>query len=147
MKSDWKKVEVTQDGAALESKIDGGYIYFDAVPNAGKIVVKNADAPAPESSSSAEPESSSSSEAVESSSSVTALPIQAFDDRHTSAYVDASGYITVQNAQGLNITVFNSLGNVVRSTKGIGCEQKVFSGAKGMYVVKIGNQAKIVNIK
>ena len=58
-----------------------------------------------------------------------------------------SGYITVQNAQGLNITVFNSLGNVVRSTKGIGCEQKVYTGAKGMYVVKIGNQAKIINIK
>ena len=148
VKSDWKKVEVTQDGAALESKIDGGYIYFDAVPNAGKIVVKNADAPAPESSSSAEPESSSSSETVESSSSSTAaLPIQAFDDRHTSAYVDASGYITVQNAQGLNITVFNSLGNVVRSTKGIGCEQKVFSGAKGMYVVKVGSKAWTLNIK
>ena len=148
VKSDWKKVEVTQDGATLESKIDGGYIYFDAVPNAGKIVVKNADAPAPESSSSAEPESSSSSAIEESSSSGTsAIHSVAFDDRHTSAYVDASGYITVQNAQGLNITVFNSLGNVVRSTKGIGCEQKVYTGAKGMYVVKIGNQAKIVNIK
>ena len=148
VKSDWKKVEVTQDGATLESKIDGGYIYFDAVPNAGKIVVKNADAPAPESSSSAEPESSSSSAIEESSSSGTsAIHSVALDDRHTSAYVDASGYITVQNAQGLNITVFNSLGNVVRSTKGIGCEQKVYTGAKGMYVVKIGNQAKIVNIK
>ena len=33
------------------------------------------------------------------------------------------------------------------SGKGIGCEQKVYTGAKGMYVVKIGNQAKIVNIK
>ena len=148
VKSDWKKVEVTQDGATLESKIDGGYIYFDAVPNAGKIVVKNADAPAPESSSSAKPESSSSSAIEESSSSGTsAIHSVALDDRHTSAYVDASGYITVQNAQGLNITVFNSLGNVVRSTKGIGCEQKVYTGAKGMYVVKIGNQAKIVNIK
>ena len=148
VKSDWKKVEVTQDGATLESKIDGGYIYFDAVPNAGKIVVKNADAPAPESSSSAEPESSSSSAIEESSSSGTsAIHSVALDDHHTSAYVDASGYITVQNAQGLNITVFNSLGNVVRSTKGIGCEQKVYTGAKGMYVVKIGNQAKIVNIK
>ena len=148
VKSDWKKVEVTQDGATLESKIDGGYIYFDAVPNAGKIVVKNADAPAPESSSSAEPESSSSSAIEESSSSGTsAIHSVALDDRHTSAYVDASGYITVQNAQGLNITVFNSLGNVVRTTKGLGCEQKVYTGAKGMYVVKIGNQAKIVNIK
>ncbi|OWV20614.1 polysaccharide deacetylase [Fibrobacter sp. UWB2] len=146
VKSDWKKVEVTQDGAKLESKVDGGYIYFDAVPNAGKIVVKNADA-APESSSSAEPPQSSSSEVAGSSSSTTALPTQAFDGRHLAAYVDASGYITVQGAQGLSITVFNSLGNVVRTTKGLGFEQKVYTGAKGMYVVRIGNKAKAVNIK
>ena len=146
VKSDWKKVEVTQDGAKLESKVDGGYIYFDAVPNAGKIVVKNADA-APESSSSAEPPQSSSSEVAGSSSSTTALPMQAFDGRHLAAYVDASGYIVVQGAQGMNITVFNSLGNVVRTTKGLGFEQKVYTGAKGMYVVRIGNQAKAVNIK
>jgi len=150
VKTDWSKVEVTQGDAKLESKVDGGYVYFDAVPNAGKIVVKNADAAAPESSSSAEPPaSSSSSEIAESSSSEgpIALHQPAFDGRHIAAYVDASGYITVQNAQGLNITVFNSLGNVVRTTKGIGCEQKVFSGAKGMYVVKIGNKAWSLNIK
>ena len=41
VKSDWNKVEVTQAGAELENKIDGGYIYFDAVPNAGAIVVRN----------------------------------------------------------------------------------------------------------
>jgi hypothetical protein len=41
VKSDWNKVEVTQDGAQLQNKIDGGYIYFDAVPNAGDIVVRN----------------------------------------------------------------------------------------------------------
>ena len=62
-------------------------------------------------------------------------------------YVDASGYITVQNAQGLNITVFNSLGHVVRTTKGIGCLQKVYSGAKGVYIVRIGNKAKTVSIR
>ena len=146
VKSDWKKVEVTQDGAKLESKVDGGYIYFDAVPNAGKIVVKNADA-APESSSSAEPPQSSSSEVAGSSSSTTALPMQAFDGRHLAAYVDASGYIVVQGAQGMNITVFNSLGNVVRTTKGLGFEQKVYTGAKGVYVVKIGNKAWSLKIK
>ena len=145
VKSDWKKVEVTQGDAKLESKVDGGYVYFDAVPNAGKIVVKNADAAAPESSSSA-PESSS-SEAELSSSSTTGLIEQAFDGRHLAAYVDASGYITVQNAQGLNITVFNSLGNIIRTTKGIGCEQKVYTGAKGVYVVKIGNRAWSLKIK
>ena len=145
VKTDWTKVEVTQGDAKLESKVDGGYVYFDAVPNAGKIVVKNADAAAPESSSSA-PESSS-SEAELSSSSTTGLIEQAFDGRHLAAYVDASGYITVQNAQGLNITVFNSLGNIIRTTKGIGCEQKVYTGAKGVYVVKIGNRAWSLKIK
>ena len=148
VKSDWSKAEVTQGDAKLESKIDGGYIYFDAVPNAGKIVVKNGNASAPESSSSAEPPKSSSSVNPESSSSGTdALPMQAFDGRHIAAYVDNNGYITVQNAQGLNITVFNSLGNVVRTTKGIGLLQKVYTGAKGMYVVKIGNKAWALNIK
>ena len=148
VKSDWTKVEVTQGEAKLESKVDGGYVYFDAVPNAGKIVVKNANASAPESSSSAEPPQSSSSEVASSSSNGTiALPTQALDGRHLVAYVDASGYITVQNAQGLNITVFNSLGNVVRTTKGLGLEQKVYSGAKGVYVVKIGNRAWSLKIK
>lgn len=150
VKTDWTKVEVTQSDAKLESKVDGGYVYFDAVPNAGKIVVKNANAAAPESSSSAEPPASSSSSEIaefSSSSGTIALPTQAFDGRHLAAYVDASGYITVQNAQGLSITVFNSLGNVVRTTKGIGLVQKVYTGAKGMYIVKIGNKAKAVNIK
>ena len=58
VKTDWTNVEVTQDNAKLESKVDGGYVYFDAVPNAGNIVVKNA--AAIESSSSSEIESSSS---------------------------------------------------------------------------------------
>ena len=154
VKSDWKKVEVKQGDAKLESKVDGGYIYFDAVPNGGDILVKNADAATQESSSSAKPPKSSSS-AQESSSSVAessssggdAIPVQVFEDRHVSAFVDHSGYITVQNAQGLSITVFNSLGNVVRTTKGIGCEQKVYTGAKGMYIVKIGNKALSVKIK
>ena len=146
VKSDWEKVEVTQGDASLESKVDGGYIYFDAVPNAGTIIVKNANAVKPESSSSAEPPASSSS-VEEPSSSTTALPVEAFVDSHIATFVDNNGYITVQNAQGLNITVFNSLGSIVRTTKGIGCEQKIYKGAKGMYVVKIGNKAWSVNIK
>jgi len=44
VKSDWSKVEVTQNGTKLDSKIESGYIYFDAVPNAGKIVVSNGNA-------------------------------------------------------------------------------------------------------
>ena len=159
VKYDGSKAEVKQGDAKLESKIDGGYVYFDAVPNAGDIVISGGDAPKPESSSS-QPESSSavassSSQAPASSaatvpassSSTDALPMQAFDSRGLAAYVDNNGYITVQNAQGLNITVFNSLGSVVRTTKGIGCLQKVYTGAKGMYVVKVGNKAWSVNIK
>ena len=162
VKFDGSKAEVKQGDAKLESKIDGGYIYFDAVPNAGDIVISGGDAPKPESSSSVEATSSSATEASSSSrshhhsssstepglsSATEALPMQAIDGRHLVAYVDASGYITVQNAQGLNITVFNSLGNVVRTTKGIGMLQKVYTGAKGMYVVKIGNRAWTMNIK
>ena len=87
VKTDWTKVEVTQGEAKLESKVDGGYVYFDAVPNAGTIIVKNANAAAPESSSSAEPPaSSSSSEVVSSSSNGTiALPTQSLDGRHLAA--------------------------------------------------------------
>lgn len=51
-----------------------------------------------------------------------------------------NGYITVQNAQGMNITVTNSLGKVVRNTRGLGCSQKVFSGAKGVYLIKVGSK-------
>jgi hypothetical protein len=162
VKFDGSKAEVKQGDAKLESKIDGGYVYFDAVPNAGDIVISSGEAPKPESSSSVEATSSSATEASSSSrshhrsssstepglsSATEALPMQAIDGRHLVAYVDASGYITVQNAQGLNITVFNSLGNVVRTTKGIGMLQKVYTGAKGMYVVKIGNRAWTMNIK
>jgi len=46
VKSDWSKVEVTQNGAKIDSKVESGYIYFDAVPNGGKIVVKNGNAAA-----------------------------------------------------------------------------------------------------
>ena len=60
---------VTQAGAKLESKIDGGYVYFDAVPNAGDIVIAGeGSGPSPESSSSVEPPQSSSSEPKSSSS-------------------------------------------------------------------------------
>jgi hypothetical protein len=41
VQSNWSKVEVSQNGTKLDSKIESGYIYFDAVPNAGKITVKN----------------------------------------------------------------------------------------------------------
>ena len=193
VKSDMAKPTVKQGDATLEAKVDGGYIYFDAVPNGGDIVISGdggSTQPPTESSSSAGPSSAASSSSqpgttVSSSSHFTspwgnrssssagptsasssssqniapvansssssgmaaALDARAFDANPASAYVDASGYITVINAQGQNITVFNSLGHVVRTTKGIGCLQKVYSGAKGVYIVRIGNKARTVNIK
>lgn len=186
VKYDGSKAEVTQAGAKLESKIDGGYVYFDAVPNAGDIVISgegggtsqptessSSSTPSSAASSSSNPgtkvsssshqhgshhgsssssgtpvSSSSTGPALSSSSSIPdAIATVEFDSNPASAYVDASGYITVINAQGMNITVFNSLGHVVRTTKGLGCLQKVYSGAKGVYIVRIGNKAKTVSIK
>lgn len=152
---------VTQAGAKLESKIDGGYVYFDAVPNAGDIVIAGeGSGPSPESSSSVIASSadvvkssssggfgrSSSSRVGRSSSSMgfmssstDALP----EDPSllaVSVYRSADNYIMVNNAQGKSITVFNSLGHVVRTTRGIGCVQKVYTGAKGVYIVKVGTR-------
>ncbi len=152
--NNWTKVKATQDGADIEATIKDGNIYVDAVPNKGEVKLVNADAPAPASSSSEAEKPSSSSVAPssssvtpESSSSVDALPELAFEANSISAYVDQNGYITVGNAQGKTITVINSLGHVVRTTKGLGCEQKVFSGAQGMYIVRIGNKVWKLNIK
>ena len=194
VKSDMAKPTVKQGDATLEAKVDGGYIYFDAVPNGGDIVISGeggGTTQPTESSSSAGPSSAASSSsdqgqkvssssrgpspwgnrssssngsnpAVSSSSQGTSSPVEVssssangpdaivaaeFDSNPASAYVDASGYITVINAQGMNITVFNSLGHIVRTTKGIGCLQKVYSGSKGVYIVRIGNKAKTVSIK
>ena len=153
---------VTQAGAKLESKIDGGYVYFDAVPNAGEIVIagEGGSGPSPESSSSVIASSadvvkssssggfgrSSSSRVGRSSSSMgfmssstDALP----EDPSLLAvavYRSSDNYIMVNNAQGKSITVFNSLGHVVRTTRGIGCVQKVYTGAKGVYIVKVGSR-------
>ena len=153
---------VTQAGAKLESKINGGYVYFDAVPNAGEIVIagEGGSGPSPESSSSVIASSadvvkssssggfgrSSSSRVGRSSSSMgfmssstAALP----EDPSLLAvavYRSSDNYIMVNNAQGKSITVFNSLGHVVRTTRGIGCVQKVYTGAKGVYIVKVGSR-------
>lgn len=160
---------VTQAGAKLESKIDGGYVYFDAVPNAGDIVIAGeGSGPAPESSSSAEPPQSSSSEAKSSSSATNpwgpksssskgevdcsanpfdpschgmAIAAELQNDFGLSVYRSSDNYIVVGGAKGLNITVFNSLGHQVRSTRGLGAVQKVYTGAKGVYIVKVGGKS------
>ncbi len=159
---------VTQAGAKLESKIDGGYVYFDAVPNAGEIVIAGEGAgPSPESSSSAEPPQSSSSEAKSSSSTNPwgpksssskgevdcsanpfdpschgmAIAAELQNDFGLSVYRSSDNYIVVGGAQGMSITVFNSLGHQVRTTRGLGAVQKVYTGAKGVYIVKVGGKS------
>ncbi|WP_297945157.1 PHB depolymerase family esterase [uncultured Fibrobacter sp.] len=57
-----------------------------------------------------------------------------------SVYKSFDNYIVVSNAQGKTITVFNSLGHVVSTTRGLGTQQKVYTGAKGMYIVKVGSR-------
>ena len=73
------------------------------------------------------------------SSSTTALP----EDPtllKVSVFTSSDNYIVVANAQGKSITVYNSLGHVVRTTRGFGAQQKVYTGAKGMYIVKVGSR-------
>lgn len=155
---------VTQAGAKLESKIDGGYVYFDAVPNAGDIVIAGeGSGPAPESSSSVEPPASSSSATNPASSSsatnpwgpwnppsssgTTALEKVDFESNvHYSVYRSSDNYIVVGGAQGKAITVYNHMGQVVRVTRGLGFEQKVYTGAKGAYIVRVGNRTFKVNL-
>lgn len=65
VKSDWSKVSATQDGKAIEATIKDGYIYFEAIPNGGDIVITNGQGgSAPTSSSSVEPSSSASNPAT-----------------------------------------------------------------------------------
>ena len=165
---------VTQAGAKLESKIDGGYVYFDAVPNAGEIVIagEGGSGPTPESSSSIVAESSSSktekssssrsnpwertsSSSVtnpwgpwnpQSSSGTDAIEDIAFTNSHFSVYRSSDNYIVVGGAQGKAITVYNHMGQVVRVTRGLGFEQKVYTGAKGAYIVRVGNRTFKVNL-
>lgn len=154
---------VTQAGAKLESKIDGGYVYFDAVPNAGDIVIAGeGSGPAPESSSSVEPPASSSSATnpassssatnpwgpwnPQSSSGTDAIEDIAFTNQHFSVYRSSDNYIVVGGAQGKAITVYNHMGQVVRVTRGLGFEQKVYTGAKGAYIVRVGNRTFKVNL-
>lgn len=156
--NNWTKVKATQGGADIEATIANGNILVDAVPNAGDVVVSNGDASTPASSSSTPtsssavvpPQSSASTPASSSSenpfnpfnpgsSSTTALPTQQFDASNVAVF-NENGYITVRDAQGLSITVFNTLGHKVRETRGLGCEQKVYTGAKGVYIVRVGNR-------
>ena len=75
-----------------------------------------------------------------SSSSTTALPMDPSLSM-VSVYKSSDNFIVVAGAEGKTITVFNSLGNVVSSTRGIAGAQKIYTGAKGVYIVKVGNRS------
>lgn len=61
VKSSWSKVSATQGGKAIDASIKDGYIYFDAVPNGGDIVLSSDGAAVtPGSSNSQNPSSSAS---------------------------------------------------------------------------------------
>ncbi|MBR6833680.1 MAG: polysaccharide deacetylase family protein [Fibrobacter sp.] len=146
VKTSLSKAEVTQAGAKLEAKIEGGYAIFDAVPNAGDIVIAGEGA-GPESSSSSETTRSSSSGAVDCTANPTdascqgmAIASELQNNFNLSVYRSSDNYIVVGGAQGMNITVFNSLGHQVRTTRGLGAVQKVYTGAKGVYLVKVGSK-------
>ena len=61
-------------------------------------------------------------------------------------YRTADNYIEVSGAQGMAITVYNNLGQVIRTTRGLGIVQKVYTGAKGMYIVKVGSRTFKVSL-
>ncbi|WP_407449657.1 DUF6383 domain-containing protein [Fibrobacter sp.] len=92
------------------------------------------------SSSSETPKSSSSVKPAESSSSGTQALLEDLSLALVSVYKSSDNSIMVANAQGKSITVFNSLGNVVSTTRGIAGAQKVYTGAKGVYIVKVGSR-------
>ena len=89
------------------------------------------------SSSSRSHRSSSSTEIT--SSATEALPMDP-SLLLVNVYKSSDSYIMVTGAQGKSITVFNSLGNVVSSTRALGSTQKVYTGAKGVYIVKVGTR-------
>lgn len=92
------------------------------------------------SSSVAGPGSSSSAHHWSGNSSTTALP-EDMGLHAVSVYKSSDNFIVVTGAQGKTITVFNSLGSVVSTTRGTAGAQKVYTGAKGMYIVKVGGKS------
>lgn len=153
VQTNWTNVKVSQNNADIESKVENGYVYFDAVPNAGTIVVKNADA-ATEPPVDTPPtcdaltldcysaeELCSMGVAEHCSNPIAQIP----NNAPLAVYKSSDNYIVVSGAQGKAIAVFNNLGQIVRTTRGLGFEQKVYAGAKGAYIVKVGN--KTFNIR
>lgn len=154
IQTDWTNVKVSQNNADIESKVENGYVYFDAVPNAGIIVVKNADA-ATEPPVDTPPTCNALTLDCYSAEELCSMGIaehcsnpiaQIPNNAPLAVYKSSDNYIVVSGAQGKAITVFNNLGQIVRSTQGLGFEQKVYTGAKGVYIVKVGNKTYNISL-
>ena len=111
-----------------------------AAPASSSSEVASSSDVAKSSSSVAGPGSSSSAIHWGGNSSTTALP-EDMGLLAVSVYKSSDNFIVVAGAQGKTITVFNSLGSVVSTTRGTAGAQKVYTGAKGMYIVKVGGKS------
>jgi len=110
-----------------------GLISDKPEPESSSSVVASSSSESPKSSSSETQKQSSSSEGTE------ALALDA-SLASVSVYKSSDNGIMVSNAEGKSITVFNSLGHLVRTTRGTANAQKVYTGAKGVYIVKVGSR-------
>ena len=68
--NNWTTVSGTQGGKAITTSIKDGYIYFDAVPNGGDIVISSGGSSTNPSSSASTPTSSSAAQPASSNSSI-----------------------------------------------------------------------------
>ena len=117
----------------LDGRIDDA-----RTPESSSSVAESSSSETANTSSSVSSESSSSSSA-EITSSATGLQLMDPGMRSIAVF-SSDNHIVVANAQGKSITVFNSLGHIVCTTRGLGNQQRVFTGAKGMYIVKVGGR-------
>lgn len=132
--------------AAVSSSSEGAPVAASSSSEAVAPAPASSSVAAPTSNATA-PASSATAPASSSSGDLMAMHSTSFDASFVNAYTDNNGYIVVRGAKGMKITVINSLGHVVRTTRGLGLEQKVYTGAKGMYIVRVGGKAWKVNIK
>ncbi len=128
--------EAPESSASAESSAS---VESSASAPASSASVATSSASRERSSSSRSRHRSSSSGTDVASSGSNALPIDP-SLRMVSVFRSSDNYIVVANAQGKSITVFNSLGNVVSTTRALGNQQKVYTGAKGVYIVKVGSR-------
>ena len=110
-----------------------GLISDKPEPESSSSEIASSSSEAPKSSSSKNHKHSSSSEGTE------ALALDA-SMASVSVYKSSDNGIMVSNAEGKSIMVFNSLGHLVRTTRGTANAQKVYTGAKGVYIVKVGSR-------